>query len=239
MSISRKYGRSYHFDFSPGTTSDDRINKNWRDDVSKFKNILHTEKLDGENNCLNEFGVFSRSHAAPSRHPWCNYLKEKHSMMVNDLKENNLEIFGENIYAQHSIVYPNIKEHYYVFGVRVLDKWLSWEEVKWYADFFDLPTVPELLIQPTNDVKLIESTVIDLASKESVFGSLENGTEPLVKCTREGIVSRNIEEYSVDDLSTNLMKWVRKGHVNTDEHWSKNWKRAELLWEKKKIDGKF
>ena len=28
MSISRKYGRTYHYDFSPGTTSDDRINRN-------------------------------------------------------------------------------------------------------------------------------------------------------------------------------------------------------------------
>ncbi|NHX34665.1 2'-5' RNA ligase, partial [Escherichia coli] len=26
---SRKYGRTYHYPFSPGTTSDDRINSYW------------------------------------------------------------------------------------------------------------------------------------------------------------------------------------------------------------------
>lgn len=45
MSISTKYGRTFHFDFSPGTTSDDRINYHWRTDIQKFNTILHTEKL--------------------------------------------------------------------------------------------------------------------------------------------------------------------------------------------------
>lgn len=234
MSISRKYGRSYHYDFSPGTTSDDRINKNWRKDVSNFKNIVHTEKLDGENTCISELGIFARSHAAPTQHPWSNYLKERHGLMVSDLKGMNLELFGENIYAIHSIIYPNIESHFYVFGARILDMWLSWEEVKWYAGFFDLPTVPELLIQPTDDVKVIEKTVIDFSKQPSTFGSLQNGVEPIKECTMEGVVSRNLGEYPVKDLSVNLMKYVRKDHVQTDVHWSRNWKRAQLISEKKK-----
>lgn len=228
MSVSRKYGRSFHFDFSPGTTSDDRINKLWREDVSKFKNILHTEKLDGENTCLSQLGVFARSHAAPTSHPWADHLKERHGLMVNDLKSMNLEIFGENLYAIHSIIYPNIESHFYVFGARILDMWLSWEEVKWYAGFFDLPTVPELLIQPTDNVDLIQKTVLDFAEQPSVFGSFQNGTDPLQSCTTEGVVSRNLDEYPVDALSTNLMKYVRAGHVNTTEHWSRSIKRAPL-----------
>lgn len=235
MSISTKYGRTYHYDFSLGTTSDDRINRNWRKEVKAFKTILHTEKMDGENTCLSPLGVFARSHAAPTLHPWANHLKIKQSVMATDLKENNLEIFGENLYAIHSIIYPRLEQHFYVFGVRILDKWLSWEETKWYASMFDLPVVPELLIQDTQDTDLIKQTVLELASQPSVFGSIQNNTNPPMDCTREGIVSRNIEEYAVDAFAKNVFKYVRKNHVQTDVHWSKSITRAVLKheWEAK------
>ena len=57
MTISTKYGRTYHFPFSPGTTSDDRINHDYWQDVEQLKEVVHTEKLDGENNCLSKHGV--------------------------------------------------------------------------------------------------------------------------------------------------------------------------------------
>lgn len=81
---------------------------------------IDTEKLDGENTCMNGIGLFARSHAAPTRHPWSNHLKSKYSLIKQDLKDTNIEIFGENLYAIHSIIYPNIKEHFYVFGIRCL-----------------------------------------------------------------------------------------------------------------------
>ena len=175
MSISRKYGRTMHFSFSPGTTSDDRINSNWYANISKIDNVLNLEKLDGENQCLNGIGVFARSHAAPTRHAWSNHFKSKFSVIKNDLKENNLEIFGENMYAIHSIIYPKLDSHFYVFGVRVLDKWLSWDEVKWYSDFFEYPTVPVISEYKVSDLTEIEITnkVISEASNSSKFLSLQ------------------------------------------------------------------
>lgn len=50
--ISEKYGRTYHYPFSPGTTSDDRINHTYWEDIQRIGTLVHTEKLDGENNCL-------------------------------------------------------------------------------------------------------------------------------------------------------------------------------------------
>lgn len=239
MSISTKYGRTYHYDFSPGTTSDDRINRNWSEEIQKFKMLAHTEKMDGENTCLSPYGVFARSHAAPTLHPWADHLKVRQSMMVNDLKENNLEIFGENLYALHSIIYPKLEHHFYVFGIRVLDKWLSLEETNWYASFFDLPVVPVLGIQETIKPELVKAQVLEFASQPSVFESLNNNptdpTKHMKVCTREGIVSRNIDEYPVEKFAENVFKYVRKGHVQTDTHWSKHITRAELLheWEAK------
>lgn len=245
---SRKYGRTFHFDFSPGTTSDDRINRDWYEHMQKMSGWVNTEKMDGENRGLTPLGMFARSHAAPTRNPWATHLKPKYDMIKNDLKEGNIEIFGEDIYAVHSIMYPNIKEHFYVFGVRILDKWVSWEEVEWYASVFDFPTVPVIsihevdwefrnqLITTEEGKNEIKDLVISQASKPSAFGShhvLEKGImgEP---CTMEGVVTRNINEFPVEVQHENIFKYVRKGHVKTDEHWTRNWKRAPLEWEKKK-----
>jgi hypothetical protein len=227
MSWSRKYGRTFHYPFSPGTTNDDRINFDWWEEISKIKTVIHTEKLDGENTCLNQHGVFSRSHAAPTLHPWANYLKERWSWMKNDL--GNLEIFGENLYAIHSIEYTDLNEHFFTFGIRHLDMWLSWEEVEFYAAFFGLPTVPLLLEEEPVDKVSFEASVLDIIKDVSTFESVDNFTKEV--CSMEGIVSKNKEEYPVDDFKENVFKYVRKDHVKTDKHWTRNWKRAKLNWE--------
>ena len=45
---------------------------------------------------------------------------------------------------------------------------------------------------------------------------------------REGIVIRLAESFDDADFSTSLMKWVRKGHVTTSEHWTKTWRKARI-----------
>ena len=223
-----KYPRSYHVDFSPGATSDDKINKLWRDNIQNFKNIVHTEKMDGESTALLSHVVMARSHSAPTTHPWADHLKIIHSQIANDLNDMEMGIYGENMYAQHSIIYPKLDSHFFVFGIRIKDMWLSWEEVKWYSAFFDLKTVPELCIQSTINPLLVEKKILELSKEESIFGSTETSG---IICTREGTVSRNIEEYHVNDFNENLFKYVRPSHVTTDIHWTRNWKRARLIHE--------
>lgn len=232
--LSQKYGRTYHFPFSPGTTSDDRINHTYRDDIQQIETLVHTEKLDGENNCLNRFGVFARSHAAPTTSPWTNQIRERWELMKRDL--GDIELFGENLYAIHSIEYKRIESYYYVFAVRCLDKWLSWEEVKFYAAMFDFPTVPELDIQQVKDLShdTLELQILAWAQQPSVFGSTDTQTGE--DCTREGVVTRNAGEYLIGDFSHNVFKYVRKGYVKTGEHWTRNWKRARLVWERQIIN---
>lgn len=231
--LSQKYGRTYHFPFSPGTTSDDRINHTYWDDIQQIKTLIHTEKLDGENNCLNQFGVFARSHAAPTTSAWTTQLRERWELIKRDLGE--IELFGENLYAVHSIEYKQIESYYYIFAVRYLDKWLSWEEVKFYAAMFDLPTVPEIAAHSVNNLTKdsLEKQIIAWANEPGIFGSIDTQTKE--DCTREGIVTRNTEEYAAKDFAHNVFKYVRKGHVKTGEHWTRNWKRAQLIWERGKI----
>ncbi|WP_029906784.1 RNA ligase family protein [Prevotella sp. 10(H)] len=227
--LSQKYNRTYHYPFSPGTTSDDRINHSYWEDIQKIKTLVHTEKLDGENNCLNRFGVFARSHAAPTTSPWTNQIRERWELIKHDL--DDIELFGENLYAVHSIEYKRLESYYFVFAARCLDKWLSWDEVKFYAAMFDFPTVPELAIQGVTDItqQKLEQQILSWANEPGTFGTMDTKTNS--DCTREGIVSRNVGEYTVNDFPHNVFKYVRKGHVKTSEHWTRNWKRARLVWE--------
>lgn len=148
--------------------------------------------------------------------------------MKHDLGE--LEIFGENLYAIHSIEYKDLDEHFFVFGIRYLDVWLSWEEVEFYAAFFGLPTVPVVMEEEPESALSFESNVLGMIKESSAFDSVDNFTKEI--CTMEGIVSKNKNEFSVEDAKENIFKYVRKDHVKTDEHWTRNWKRAKLNWEK-------
>jgi len=228
MAISQKYGRTYHYPFSPGTTSDDRIQHNYWELIKDIPELVHTEKLDGENNCLSRLGVFARSHAAPTVSPWTESLRRFWQLIKNDL--GSLEIFLENLYAVHSIEYRNIDHHFYVFAVRENDQWLSWEETKFYAAMLDLPTVPELKLSTTlSDKKAFEQEVLNLASSRGTFEPFDIHTQQAA--TIEGVVSRNVMGYPADQFSNNVFKYVRKGHVKTDEHWTRTWKRAHLRQE--------
>ncbi len=230
MSFSRKYGRTYHYPFSPGTTNDDRINHNYWNDINQLSGLVHTEKLDGENTCLNQYGIFSRSHAAPTRHPWANYLKEKWSLIKRELGE--LEIFGENVYAIHSIEYLSLESHFFVFAIRERDAWLSWEEVKFYAQVLDFHTVPELSDSDiTNHTQeSFEEEVLSIVKQPSTFQSIDTNSQ--APCSMEGLVSRNQEAFPIEAFKENVFKYVRKDHVKTDQHWTRNWKRAPLKWER-------
>lgn len=228
MSISRKYGRTYHYPFSPGTTSDDRISQAYWHDIVAMKEIVHTEKLDGENNCLSRYGVFARSHAAPTESAWSKAIRVRWELIKNDL--GDIEIFGENLYAIHSIAYGRLESHYFVFAVRQHDTWLSWDEVKLYAAMFDFPTVPELLRSSPPEAEADHrEIVLALAQRPSDLDSHDTLTGSA--CTCEGIVTRNAEEYNVAHFAQSVFKYVRKGHVKTDQHWTRHWRRAPLIWE--------
>ncbi|SEO97102.1 RNA ligase [Mucilaginibacter sp. OK283] len=225
MAISQKYGRTYHYPFSPGTTSDDRIQHDYWAHLQQIPKLIHTEKLDGENNCLSKYGVFARSHAAPTVSPWTQSIRRFWQLIKNDL--GDLEIFLENLYAIHSIEYHNLDSHFYVFGIREHDRWLSWDETRFYAAMIGLPTVPELAVVTTPaSQQVFEKDVLALTAGR---GTLEphdiiTGTPTTI----EGIVTRNANGYATDEFARNVFKYVRKGHVKTDEHWTRSWKRARL-----------
>lgn len=250
MNESRKYCRSLHAQISLGTTSDDRFMPNGYVSVfAEMDKLILTEKLDGQNNCFNKHGVFARSHTAPTKHPWDKPLIERWQLIRNDL--NDLEIFGENMYGIHSIGYKKLESYFYVFAVRENDQWLSWEEVKFYANLLDFPIVPE--IEPRSNLSEYKITAknenvvlsnwlksnLGMTWEESVNteGKLGGYDPETDKPCSEGFVIRNAESYKTNQGAinvssnefNNLFKLVRASHVKTDVHWTKTWKPAKLI----------
>lgn len=225
MAISQKYGRTFHYPFSPGATSDDRISRDYWELITAIPLLVHTEKLDGENNCLSRHGVFARSHAAPVTSPWTETIRQYWQTVRHDL--GDLEIFVENLYAVHSIRYRQLDHHFYVFAVREHGRWLSWEETKFYAAMLGLPVVPEIKVIPTpEDRPAFERETQLITTGRGALDPVDAFTG--AEITMEGIVSRNAESYPAEEFSRNVFKYVRKGHVKTDRHWTRNWKRAPL-----------
>ena len=228
MAISQKYGRTWHFPFSPGTTSDDRIQHDYWNAIRSIPRIVFTEKLYGENNCLSKYGVFARSHAAPTVSPWTATIRQYWHSIKNDLGE--MEIFLENLYAVHSLQYRKLTHHFHVFAIRENNRWLSWEETTFYAAMLDLPTVPAIsIIDAPQHQPAFEADVLSVVAGPGAYDPVNaiNGTS----ATMEGLVVRNAGSYSTADFAENVFKYVRKGHVKTDQHWTRSWKRAALIQE--------
>lgn len=210
-----KYNRTYHLPWSPGTTSDDRFAPNV--DGLLGKEIVITEKLDGENTGMVDAGVYARSHGAFTTSPWSREVRALHKLKVENVLGEGVYLFGENMEGIHSIEYSNLTSYFYMFGVRDYNKWESWKTVEDYSYILEIPTVPVLFKGIVNSEKELKTIVEDLVSKPSALGGLI-----------EGVVVRNAGSFDDKDFIDNLQKWVRKNHVTTDTHWQRNWEKAKL-----------
>ena len=207
--MNKKYPRTWHLFFSKGATDDDKIAK----DISGILNvpIVISEKLDGGCSDLNSNGLFARTHVGPPTHKSFDWLKAFHTN-TKHLIPSHLQIFGENMYALHSIAYDKLPSYFLVFNIRDTEKnlWLSWDEVEEWAKKIGAPTVPVLFRGTIKNEKELQEIVEKLCSDPSEYGT-----------TREGVVIRLSGKFSDKDFSRYVLKAVRAGHVQTDSHWSR------------------
>jgi hypothetical protein len=210
----KKYPRTMHFTWSPGTTSDDRFAYI----ISKLIGvpIVITEKCDGSNTAFTNKHVYGRSHVAPTENEWDAKVRELHSILKHSISDD-LYIFGEAMSATHSIEYTNLTSHFYMFGARYRGVWSAWSEVEDYAFLLDLPTVPVLFKGIVNSEKELQELTEKLVKEESVLGG-----------QREGIVCRVERQFNDDEFETCVAKFVRANHVTTNEHWTRSWKWAKI-----------
>ena len=210
-----KYGRTYHLPYSEGSTNDDRISDSA--ETLLGIDIVISEKLDGENTGMVDGGVFARSHATFTTSAWSREVRQLHKLSVDGNLGDDVFLFGENMEGIHSLEYSNLTSYFYIFGVRDNNIWIPWEKVEEYSFLLDLPTVPVLFKGVVNTEKELQDIVERLVKEPSSLGGI-----------REGIVVRNAGSFHNDDFAKNIMKWVRKGHVNTNIHWTRNWIKSKI-----------
>jgi hypothetical protein len=210
-----KYPSTQHLPFSPGLGCDDIIMYDPHSlDTLLSNEIIVTEKLDGGNCCIANGVVYARTHKHPATHPWFGTIKQMFSLIHATLEDPNLELFGENMTAIHSIEYGNLEDYFYLFGVRRMGIWLCWDEVVDIADSLGVPTVP-LRFRGRISLKdlhvLIEGS---LMSQRSAVGE-EVGPE--------GFVVRVASAFDESQFEHSIAKYVRANHIQTGDDFSRIW----------------
>lgn len=191
-----KYPRTPHLPWSPGATSDDRV----LDDTSHFTNqcVVVTEKMDGENTTIYPDYCHARSIDSP-HHVSRDWVKRLQSE-IGHLIPEGWRICGENLYATHSIKYTNLHDYFQVFSIWDQDNVaLSWPETVEWCDLLGLTPVP-VLWQGIWDEIFLRNLKINEGEQE-------------------GYVVRPLDPIPYERFDELVAKWVRKNHVQSDQHW--------------------
>lgn len=195
-----KYPRTLHLPTSPGVHDDDKV----MHDISAFEvgEVIITEKMDGENTTM--YGDHIHARSIDSRggedRAW---VKQLHSRLRYDIPAG-WRICGENLWAEHSIHYDELKSYFYGFSVwDERNVCLNWDETMLYLDVLGITPVPVLYRGPYD-----ASVIADLAKANEKQWA-----------TREGFVIRVARSFTYAEFRKCVAKWVRNGHVQTTKHW--------------------
>ena len=202
-----KYPRSYHCPWSENHNNDDKVQ--W--DMSNFegKEVVVTEKLDGENTSFASNFIHARS--IDGRSHWSrNWVKNFHSQIAHDIPKD-FRICGENMYAKHSILYNNLETYFYCFSVWENLECLSWDDTLEWFELLTIAPVPILYKGPYD---------------ENIIRSLWN-EKNWENC--EGYTIRLSERFHYRDFSKSLVKFVRKDHIQTINHWMRGSLETNIL----------
>ncbi len=176
-------------------------------------------KMDGSNCCLSKIKVAARN-GDTANHGSFDYIKAMHASVKSRIP-GHLQVFGEWLYARHSIHYMDLPAYFQVFGVYDKNKqlWFSWDDVEGFSGYINLVTVPVIARLSVDEPWKLHAKLTALA-------------EQVISEGHEGIVVRNAYPYHYGQFEENVAKYVRAGHVQTDKHWSKQ----EIVKNKLKSD---
>ncbi len=160
--------------------------------------VVVTEKLDGENTTMYPDHIHARSMDS-RHHPSRTWVKALHGSIAHQIPLR-WRLCGENMYARHSIGYDNLKSYFYLFSIwDEHNHCLSWKDTKEWAELLGLE-LPLVLYQGLWNETMIRAIKLDLSRQE-------------------GYVVRTQAGFAYQDFAKHVAKWVRKEHVQTDQHW--------------------
>jgi len=193
----RKYPRTPHLPWSREKSDDDISLAETKSFLGK--EIVITEKLDGECTAMYNDHIHARS-IDSANHPSRDWVKNFWSTIKWKIP-NYMVIYGENVYAKHSIKYYNLHTYFYGFCVMMDNLVLDWDSTLDWLFVAGIQPVP-ILYRGIYDENIVKSFWDE--SKQNVM---------------EGYVIRNVNTFRVSDFNKNVAKFVRKNHVQTEIHW--------------------
>lgn len=198
MSRRHKYPRTPHLPFTRAMAADDKILLST--DHLKGQEVVVSLKKDGECTSLYKHSYHAKS-LDSRHHPSRDWLKAFHATFAHDIPEG-WRICGENLYAQHSIAYDDLPSYFMGFSVWDEKNWtLSWDDTEEFFELLSIESVPVVYRGPYEDAII-----------QALADKLDTEKE-------EGLVVRLARAFRYEDFAESVAKWVRKGHVQTDEHW--------------------
>lgn len=192
-----KYPRTPHLPFSPGAEKDDVLLL----DTKGFENqeVVVTEKMDGENTTLYHNHLHARS--LDTAYHWSRERLRRFHGEIAYLIPEGLRVCGENMVAKHSIHYSNLPHFFLGFSVWEGNRCLDWDNTLLWFGLIGIQPVPTLW-----------SGIWSEDAVKKVIDSLDLDRQ-------EGVVVRRRAAFEVKDFRNSIAKWVRKNHVQTDQHW--------------------
>ena len=213
--LNRKYPRTPYWPYSPAIGREDGVHL----DPSRFvgSTVVVTEKLDGSNTLLHSGKVYGRSMSAPSDGKWMAMVKKHHAWKVTS---PDVYLYGEDIYGVHSIAYGPVAEDRTFFAFALRDgtgAFAPFADVETYAKRYCIPVVPVLFKGSFRSVSEIRAFLDRAHGESSTLGG-----------EREGVVLRLARGFPASEFPSNACKSVRAGHVQSDEHWTRNWRPCKI-----------
>lgn len=222
MNIRYKYPRTYHVPWSENLKNDDRMHHNM-EGAFHTKAVIVTEKLDGENTTMYNDIIHARSiDSQNSNHPSRDMVKGLWGN-IKHVIHPDCRICGENMYAEHSIKYEDLESYFYVFSMWFEQYAYSWDK-----------TLQEIaMIKHNTGIELSTVPILyyGIYDEDKIHNTWLKYTKDLNR-ESEGYVIRIHNEISFDFESHSfffqMAKYVRKNHVQTDEHWLRTWDKTKI-----------
>ncbi|MFF3862762.1 RNA ligase family protein [Streptomyces sp. NPDC002209] len=189
------YPRTPHLPWSPGAAADDVRARGLAGLAGR--EVVVTEKLDGENTTLYADGLHARS-LDSGHHPSRAWVKGLQSRIGAGIPAG-WRVCGENLYARHSIPYEDLDSWFHGFSVWDGEHCLDWDRTVSFLHGLGVPT-PRVLWRGVFDERALRRLRLDTARQE-------------------GYVVRTVAGFTRADFGRYVAKWVRVGHVQTDTHW--------------------
>lgn len=189
------YPRTPHLPWSPGVAADD-VRAAGPGGLAG-REVVVTEKLDGENTTLYADGLHARS-LDSAHHPSRAWVKGLQGRIGPGIPAG-WRVCGENLYARHSIPYEDLDSWFYGFSVWDGEHCLDWDRTVRFLRGLGVPT-PRVLWRGTFDERALRRLKLDTARQE-------------------GYVVRTAAGFARADFGRCVAKWVRVGHVQTSTHW--------------------